>query len=61
MGYLNDNSLGAITATVTTTMEDLQDVAPRVMDKMLHGYIHAAVITLMLVWWVSCSLSASTP
>ncbi len=51
MGYFNDNSLGAITATVTSTMEDIQDVAPRVMDKTIHGYIHAAVITLMLVFF----------
>lgn len=51
MGYFNDNSLGAITATVTSTMEDVQDVAPRVMDKTIHGYIHAAVITLMLVFF----------
>jgi ATP-binding cassette subfamily B protein IrtB len=51
MGYFNDNSLGAITATVTTTMEDMQDIAPRVMDKTIHGYIHAAVITLMLVFF----------
>ncbi len=51
MGYFNDNSLGAITATVTSTMEDVQDVAPRVMDKTIHGYIHAAVVTLMLVFF----------
>ncbi len=49
MGYFNDNSLGAITATVTSTMEDIQDVGPRVMDKTIHGYIHASVVTLMLV------------
>ncbi len=51
MGYFNDHSLGAITAAVTTTMEEVQDVAPRVMDKTIHGYIHAAVITLMLVFF----------
>lgn len=51
MGYFNDNSLGTITAAVTSTMEDIQDVAPRVMDKTIHGYIHAAVITLMLVFF----------
>lgn len=51
MGYFNDHSLGAITAAVTTTMEDMQDVAPRVMDKIIHGYIHAAIITLMLLFF----------
>ncbi|WP_101696505.1 ABC transporter ATP-binding protein [Clostridium minihomine] len=49
MGYFNDNSLGAITATVTSTMEDVQDIAPRVMDKVIHGYVHSAIITLMLL------------
>lgn len=51
MGYFNDNSLGTITAAVTSTMEDIQDVAARVMDRILHGYIHAAVVTLMLVFF----------
>ncbi|MCY6960085.1 ABC transporter ATP-binding protein [Clostridium brassicae] len=51
MGYFNDNSLGAITATVTSTMEDIQDVAPRVMDKTIHGLVHAIVITIMLLFF----------
>lgn len=49
MGYFNDNSLGTITAAVTTTMEDIQDIGPRVMDKVIHGFVHAAIITLMLL------------
>ncbi|WP_020610834.1 ABC transporter ATP-binding protein [Sediminispirochaeta bajacaliforniensis] len=48
MGYFNSNSLGSITATVTSTMEDIQDIAPRVLDKTIHGFIHAAVITIMI-------------
>lgn len=51
MGYFNDHSLGAITATVTTTMEDVQDIAPRVMDKTVHGFVHAVVITLALIFF----------
>ncbi len=51
MGYFSDNSLGAITATVTSTMEEMQDIAPRVMDKIIHGYVHAAVITTMLLFF----------
>jgi ATP-binding cassette subfamily B protein len=51
MGYFNEHSLGAITATVTATMEDIQDIAPRVMDKTVHGFIHAAIITLMLLFF----------
>ncbi len=49
MGYFNDNSLGKITAAITSTMEDVQDIAPRVMDKIIHGYVHSAVITVMLL------------
>lgn len=49
MGYFNDNSLGKITAAITSTMEDVQDIAPRVMDKIIHGYVHSAVITAMLL------------
>lgn len=51
MGYFNDHSLGAITAAVTNTMEDVQDIAPRVMDKIIHGYVHAAIITVMLLFF----------
>ena len=51
MGYFNNNSLGQITATVTGTMEDLQDIAPRVMDKTLHGFIHAGITTLFLLFF----------
>lgn len=49
MGYFNDNSLGSLTSAVTTTLEDVQDIAPRVMDKIIHGFVHAGVITLMLL------------
>ena len=51
MGYFNSNSLGDITAVVTSTMEDMQNIAPRVMDKIIHGYVHAGVITLMLFFF----------
>jgi ATP-binding cassette subfamily B protein IrtB len=49
MGFFNEHSLGAITAAVTTTMEDIQDIAPRVMDKTVHGFVLTAVITLALI------------
>ena len=48
MGYFNSTSLGEITATMTNTMEDMQDIAPRVMDKTVHGAINAAVLTLAM-------------
>ena len=46
MGYFNSHSLGNITAAVTTTMSDIEDVAPRVMEKTINGMIHAAIIAV---------------
>jgi ATP-binding cassette subfamily B protein IrtB len=48
MGYFNSHSLGNITAAVTTTMADIEEVAPRVMDKTIHGFIHALIIAASL-------------
>ncbi len=48
MGYFNSNSLGRITATVTTTMEDIQDMASNVLCRIISGVVHGAVITLIL-------------
>ena len=49
MGYFNSHSLGNITATVTTTMSDIEDVAPRVMEKTMHGVIHAGIISVAMM------------
>ncbi len=49
MGYFNSNSLGTITAAVTSTMEDIQDTATNVLGRTINGFVHAAVITLSLV------------
>lgn len=48
MGYFNTNSLGDITATVTSTMSDVQNIAPRVMENTINGYVHGFIITIML-------------
>lgn len=48
MGYFNSHSLGNITAAVTTTMADIEEVAPRVMQKTMHGFIHAAIISIAM-------------
>ncbi|MDQ0362250.1 ABC transporter ATP-binding protein [Breznakia pachnodae] len=50
MGYFNANSLGSITATLTNTMEDLQNIAPRVMENTMHGFIHGGIITIMILF-----------
>lgn len=49
MGYFNKNSLGYITSVVTTTMEDLQEAAPIIPEKTVHGIIDAALVTLVLL------------
>ena len=53
MGYFNSVNLGEITSIMTNTLEDMQDTAPRVMDKTIHGFIHALVLTvaMMCVDW----------
>lgn len=48
MGYFNSHSLGNITAAVTTTMSDIEEIAPRVMDKTIHGFIHALIIAVAI-------------
>ncbi|MDS1003048.1 ABC transporter ATP-binding protein [Clostridium sporogenes] len=46
MGYFNNNSLGSITSSVTTIMGDIENNAPIVFTKILHGFIHAIVIMI---------------
>ena len=53
MGYFNSHSLGNITAAVTTTMADIEEIAPRVIDKSINGLIHAVIIAaaVMIFDW----------
>ncbi len=46
MGYFNSHSLGNITSAVTTTMADIEEIAPRVIDKSINGLIHAVIIAV---------------
>lgn len=48
MGYFNDHSLGNLTSTVTTTISDVENNAPSVLITVIHGFIHIAVITLVM-------------
>ena len=50
MGYFNSVNLGEITSIMTNTLDDMQDTAPRVMDKTIHGFIHAAVLTIAMIF-----------
>ncbi len=49
MGHFNSHSLGNITAAATTTMEDIENTAPRIIVSYLNGLIHGFVITLALI------------
>lgn len=49
MGYFNGHSLGQITSTVTSTMEDMQDLAPRVLDQVIHSLIQSTIIMLIML------------
>ena len=49
MGYFNDHNLGNLTSVVTTTMGDIENNASMVLTNILGGYIHGAVITVVML------------
>lgn len=49
MGYLNDNSLGYITSITTNKLENLQEVATRVIMMCTQGFINTVVIGLSVI------------
>lgn len=48
MGYFNQNSLGNITAVVTTTLGDVENSAARCLVMLLGGFLNTFVLALML-------------
>lgn len=48
MGYFNKNSLGYITSVATNTMENLADVATRVVMLVTQGILTTIIVTLMI-------------
>ena len=48
MGYFNDNSLGYITSVTTNVMENMADVATRVVMMTTKGWLETGVIILFL-------------
>ena len=48
MGYFNKNSLGEITSVTTNTMEQLGDVATRVVMLTTQGMLNTAIIILLI-------------
>lgn len=49
MGYFNENSLGEITTITTNVMEQLGDVATRVVMLTTQGILNTAIIILMIL------------
>lgn len=48
MGYFNQNSLGNITAVVTTILSDVENAAPVVLVTTLGGFLNAVVFALVI-------------
>lgn len=46
MGYFNDNSLGNITAVVTTTLSDVENNASRCLVIIIGGFLNTFALTL---------------
>lgn len=49
MGYFSNHNLGNLTSVVTTTMGDIENNASTVLTNILGGYIHAAIITIVML------------
>ena len=49
MGYYNENSLGRIMSVTTNTMQNLENVATRVVMIVCSGLLTTAVITVMIL------------
>lgn len=61
MGYFNDNSLGHITSVTTNTMENLSDIATRVVMMTTQGILTTFVITAFVFvfdWRIGLILTA---
>ena len=50
MGYFNDNSLGNITAVVTTTLGDVENSAARCLVLVIGGFLNTLALCLMLTF-----------
>ncbi len=51
MGYYNENSLGRIMSVTTNTMQNLENVATRVVMIVCSGLLSTAVITAMVIFF----------
>jgi len=56
MGYFNEHALGGITATLTTTLFDIENMAPLVLEKLFSGALDVLLLTSVLAifdWRIS--------
>lgn len=51
LGYFSANRLGELTATLTTTLGEIETSAVSILDKVANGIVHAIVITLVISWY----------
>lgn len=51
MGYFNENRLGELTATLTTTLGEIETNAVAILDRVATGVVHAVVITIAIFWF----------
>lgn len=51
MGYFNSNSLGYITSVTTNTMENMADVATRVVMMTTQGFLATLLIAIMMLFF----------
>lgn len=49
MGYFNENSLGALTSTMTNTLDDVQNAGGIVYMSVISGLVFSSIMTLMLI------------
>ena len=48
MGWFNDNSLGEVTSVTTNTMENMANVATRVVMVTTRGFLTSGIIAVMM-------------
>ena len=51
MGWFNDNSLGEVTAVTTNTMENMANIATRVVMVTMRGFLTSGIIAVMLLFF----------
>ncbi|HBJ2612883.1 TPA: ABC transporter ATP-binding protein [Clostridium botulinum] len=51
MGYFNRNSIGNITAIVTTTLGDVENSAARVLVSIMGGFFNSIALVLVILWF----------